>query len=196
MEAVSPKPEQPVIAFESQRKWEAWLEKNHATSSGLWLKLAKKESGHASVSYAEALDSALCYGWIDGQKNALDATHWLQRFTPRGPRSKWSKINTEKVLALTQQGRMKDAGLLEVQKAQQDGRWAAAYDGQRKAAVPEDLQHAFEQNPKALAFFEALNSANRYAILYRVQDAKKPETRARRIEQFVAMCAEHKKLHP
>ncbi len=186
----------PIIPFASRNAWEAWLEKHHATSDGLWLKIAKKGSGIETVSYAEALEAALCYGWIDGQKASFDDHYWLQRFTPRRARSKWSKVNREKVTKLIESGRMKPAGLREVERAKADGRWEAAYDAQSTATVPEDLQRALEGNEKAREFFAALNKTNRYAILYRIQDAKKPETRARRIAQFVAMLNRHEKLYP
>lgn len=185
----------PIIHFESQKKWETWLKKNHTTSDGLWIKLSKKDSGIPSVSYQEALDVALCYGWIDGQKGAFDDNYWLQRFTRRGTRSKWSKINREKATELIAQGKMKAAGLREVELAKGDGRWDQAYESQRTITVPEDLRKKLEEHPRALEFFMSLNSANRYAILYRIHDAKKPETRARRIEKFVAMLEEGKKLY-
>ena len=192
---MSTKQDLPIVPFDSQRAWEKWLDTHHATSQGLWLKIAKNGSGIASVSYAEALEVALCYGWIDGQKGSFDERFWLQLFTPRRPRSKWSKVNREKITALIEQGRMKPAGLKEVELARADGRWDAAYDSQKNATVPEDLQHELEKNPKALKFFASLDSANRYAILFRLHDAKKPETRARRITKFVTMLGEHKKLH-
>ena len=186
----------PIIPFASQQAWEAWLEEHHLTSKGLWLKIAKKETGIGTVTYAEALESALCYGWIDGQKASLDDAFWLQRFTPRGPKSKWSKVNRAKALELINANRMKPAGLAAVEQAQRDGRWEAAYDSPSTAVVPEDLQRALDQHPEAAAFFATLNSANRYAMLYRIHDAKRPETRARRIEQFIAMLSRHEKLYP
>jgi uncharacterized protein YdeI (YjbR/CyaY-like superfamily) len=185
----------PVIAFATPAKWEEWLQEHHETSKGLWLKIAKKGSGTVTANYAEALDVALCYGWIDGQKGALDETYFLQRFTPRGPRSKWSKINVDKVAALTAAKKMRPAGLAEVEKAKADGRWEAAYEGQRTITVPEDLQKELDANPKAAAFFKTLSSVNRYAILYRIQDAKKPETRARRIEEFLGMLERGETVH-
>jgi uncharacterized protein YdeI (YjbR/CyaY-like superfamily) len=148
------------------------------------------------VSYAEAIEVALCYGWIDGQKDTFDGDYWLQRFTPRTPRSTWSKINREKAEQLLTQGRMQPAGLRAVEQAKADGRWDAAYDGQRAAGIPDDLRQALEQNPTAAEFFASLDSANRYAILYRLQEAKKPETRARRLERYVAMLNEQQKIHP
>jgi uncharacterized protein YdeI (YjbR/CyaY-like superfamily) len=186
----------PILPFASPKKWEEWLDKNHHTSKGLWLKIAKKDTGIDTVTYAEALDGALCHGWIDGQKGAFDDSFWLQKFTPRGPKSKWSKINRDKALALIEAGRMKPAGLAEVEKAKSDGRWDQAYDSQSKAMVPEDLQKELDRNPEAAAFFATLDSANRYAVLYRVQEAKKPETRARRIEKFIGMLNRGEKVHP
>ena len=186
----------PILAFPSQKQWEEWLAKNHQTSKGLWLKIAKKGSETDTVQYAEALESALAHGWIDGQKGALDESFWLQKFTPRGPRSKWSKINRDKATALIESGRMKPAGHAEVERAKADGRWEAAYDGQSKATVPEDLQRELDANPDAAAFFATLESYNRYAILYRIQDAKKPETRAKRIEKFIGMLKRGEKVHP
>ncbi|MEA2599320.1 MAG: hypothetical protein QOF89_312 [Acidobacteriota bacterium] len=186
----------PILPFASQRQWEKWLDEHHKTSKGLWLKIAKKDTGIDSVTYAEALDVALCYGWIDGQKGALDGTHWLQKFTPRTARSKWSKVNRDKAQALIKENRMKPAGLAAVEQARSDGRWEAAYDAQSKASVPEDLQRELDRNPQAAAFFATLDSANRYAVLYRIQEAKKPETRARRIEKFVGMLNRGEKLHP
>ncbi|NBD09566.1 MULTISPECIES: YdeI family protein [Corallococcus] len=189
------KQELPVVPFASEKAWEKWLAAHHADSPGVWMKLAKGESGIASVTYPQALDVALCYGWIDGQKGAFDAEYWLQRFTPRGPRSKWSKINVGKVEALVAAGRMKAAGLREVEAARADGRWEAAYSGAKTIQVPEDLLRALEANPQAKAFFATLKSANRYAILYQLHDAKKPETRTRRLEKFVAMLEAGETLH-
>ncbi|WP_375760100.1 YdeI family protein [Corallococcus exercitus] len=189
------KQELPVVPFASEKAWEKWLEKHHADSPGVWVKLAKLESGIPSVTYPQALEVALCYGWIDGQKDAFDAEYWLQRFTPRKPRSKWSKINCGKVEALVASGRMKPAGLREVEAARADGRWEAAYAGSKTIEVPEDLTLALSKNPKAQAFFSTLKSANRYAILYRLHDAKKPETRARRLEKFIAMLEAGETLH-
>jgi uncharacterized protein YdeI (YjbR/CyaY-like superfamily) len=193
---VSAAPEGEVQAFATPEAWEAWLAEHHATSPGLWLKLAKKQSGIPSVTYEEALEVALCYGWIDGRKDRFDDEWWLQRFTPRRPRSKWSKINRTRALGLIESGRMQPAGLHEVEKAKADGRWEAAYDPPSKLTVPEDLEQALAQNEKARVFFAALDRTNRYAILYRVLDAKRPETRARRIAEFVAMLAEQRKPYP
>jgi uncharacterized protein YdeI (YjbR/CyaY-like superfamily) len=185
------------LAFASTAHWERWLKEHHAdTPDGVWLKLAKKDSGHASVTYAEALDCALCFGWIDARKDAFDAQWWLQRFTPRRSRSRWSRINRDRAQQLIADGRMQPNGLREIEAAQADGRWDAAYESQSKAQVPEDLQAALDANPAAAEFFATLTGANRYAVLYRVQDAKRAETRARRIETFVAMLARGEKLHP
>lgn len=186
----------PILAFESLTAWEAWLEERHTTADGLWIKFAKKGSGVESVTYAEAVEGALLYGWIDGQASSLDERFYLQRYTPRRARSKWSKINREKVGVLMAAGRMKPAGLAEIERAKADGRWDAAYDSPSTAAVPDDLREKLDGNPEASAFFETLNSTNRYAILYQIQDAKKPETRARRIEKFVAMLNRNEKLYP
>lgn len=195
-DTLTAKSELPILPFASRGAWEAWLEENHAASKGLWIKIAKKASGIESVSYVEAVEAALCYGWIDGQANKFDEDYYLQRFTPRRPRSKWSKVNREKATKLTEEGRMKPAGLREVGKAKADGRWDAAYDSPSKATVPDDLRERLDENPEAAAFFETLDGRNRYAILYRIQDAKRPETRARRIEKYVAMLGEGKKLYP
>jgi uncharacterized protein YdeI (YjbR/CyaY-like superfamily) len=179
----------PVVPFASKEAWADWLAANHATSNGVWLKIAKAGAGHPSVSYAEAVDIALCYGWIDGQKGAYDKAWWVQRFTRRGARSKWSKINCGKVEALIAAGEMRPAGLAEVQRAKADGRWAEAYESQRTATVPDDLAAALEANPEAAAFFATLKGASRYAILIRIHEAKRPATRAQRIERFVEMLA-------
>jgi len=193
--APHPPNDHPTVAFASREAWEAWLETEHDRSKGVWLQIAKKGAGVDSVSYAEALEAALCHGWIDGQKRSLDDSHWLQRFTPRTARSKWSRINRDKAQALIDAGRMKPAGLREVERAKADGRWDAAYAGARAATVPDDLQRALDADPEARAFFATLDSANRYAILYRVQDAKRPETRTRRIEKYVAMLHAHETIH-
>ncbi|MEU0517097.1 YdeI/OmpD-associated family protein [Streptosporangium sp. NPDC006007] len=185
-----------LVAFGTPDEWEAWLAEHHETSVGVWLKIAKKDSGIATVSYAEALDIALCYGWIDGRRDRVDDEYWQQRFSPRRAGSKWSKNNRNNVAKLLEQGRMKPAGLLQVEAAKTDGRWDAAYESQSTITVPDDLQRALERNPAAQEFFTTLDSRNRYAVLYRVQDAKKPETRARRIEKYVAMLGEQKKIYP
>lgn len=183
------------LRFAHQRALEAWLAKHHASSDGIWLEIAKAGAPEPTVTYAEAVDSALIYGWIDGQKKALDATHWLQRFTPRRPRSVWSKINRDKVAALIAADRMKPAGLAEVERAKADGRWDAAYDSPRTAEVPADLRAALDAVQAAAKFFATLDGRNRYAVLWRVQTAKQPATRARRIAQLVAQLAAGKTLH-
>jgi uncharacterized protein YdeI (YjbR/CyaY-like superfamily) len=182
-----PSGDPPQIAFASAAEWEAWLEEHHAASDGVAVKIAKKGSGIASVAYPEVLDIALCFGWIDGRRNALDDRFFLQRFGPRRARSRWSQINREKAEALIEQGRMRPAGLAEVERAKADGRWDAAYAGQRSMGIPDDLQRELDARPHAAAFFAGLSSQNRYSILYRLQDAKRPETRARRLAKFVAM---------
>ncbi len=186
----------PVMLFEHQKDWVGWLDQNHTTSSGIWLRLAKKASGLQSVSYAEALDVALCYGWIDGQKKSYDEWSWLQKFTPRGAKSIWSKVNREKAQALISSGHMQPAGMAAIERAKQDGRWDAAYDSPSTATVPSDFQAELDRNPTAHAFFATLDSRNRYAMLFRIQTAKKPETRAKRIQQFIRMLEQHEKLYP
>jgi uncharacterized protein YdeI (YjbR/CyaY-like superfamily) len=186
----------PTIPFASAAEWEAWLEANHAASAGVWIKMAKKDTGIESVRYPEVLESALCFGWIDGRREALDERYFLQRYTPRRARSRWSRINREKAQLLIEAGRMRSSGLAEVERAQDDGRWAAAYAGQRSITVPDDLKRELDARPQANAFFGGLNSQNRYAILYRLQDAKKPETRARRLAQFVAMLEAGETIYP
>ena len=182
-----PKPEQPVIEFESQAEFERWLAEEHGRSDGVWLKMAKKGSGISTIGYAEAVEVALCYGWIDGQLKRVDDDYFVQRFTPRRARSRWSKINVRKAEDLIAAGRMKSPGLAEVERAKADGRWAAAYDSPSTATVPDDLAVALQASPKAAALFEQLTSGQRYLILYQLQDAKRPETRRRRIEKYVAM---------
>jgi uncharacterized protein YdeI (YjbR/CyaY-like superfamily) len=186
----------PVKPFRTRAAWERWLDRNHSRADGLWLQFAKKASGIASVSFDDALEVALCYGWIDGQRRALDEDYYLQRFTPRRARSKWSTINRERATALIDQGLMKPAGLAEVERAKADGRWAAAYDSPGRIEVPPDLERALRRNARARRLFEQLDSRNRYAILYRIHDAKRPGTRARRIETFVAMLSEGKTPYP
>ncbi|RZI84820.1 MAG: bacteriocin-protection protein [Rubrivivax sp.] len=189
------KPADTPTLFKSAKAFETWLKKHHATSDGLWLKIAKRGAIDASVTYPEAVEIALCWGWIDGQKKGLDEQYFLQRFTPRRARSVWSKINVDKVEALIKQGRMQAPGLAQVEAAKADGRWARAYDGARTAVVPEDLIAALDASPKAKAFFSTLNATNRYAILWRIQTAVKPETRARRIAQLVEMLARGETVH-
>jgi uncharacterized protein YdeI (YjbR/CyaY-like superfamily) len=187
--------ELPMLELEDRAAWERWLEEQYAASDGVWLKIAKKGSGTTTVTYAEALEEALCFGWIDGQKAAHDQSFWLQRFTPRRPRSKWSQINRQKATELIEQGRMKPAGLAEVDAATQDGRWEAAYASHGNATVPDDFKRALDANPAAKEFFATLGSVHRYSFLYRINDAKRPETRARRISDYVATLAEGRTLH-
>jgi uncharacterized protein YdeI (YjbR/CyaY-like superfamily) len=184
------------VAFPTAASWRAWLADHHASASGLWLKIAKKGASEGTLSYVEALDEALCFGWIDAQTRGLDDDYWLKRFTPRKRASRWSKINTQKAEALIAAGRMWPAGLAEVDAAKADGRWVSAYAGPGSITVPDDLTVALAANPAAAEFFATLNSINRYAILYRIGTVKRPETRARKIAQYVQMLAEHKVLHP
>ena len=186
----------PVIAFSSRQAFDAWLTSQPADCRGLWLKIAKKSSGIATVSKAEAVDVALCQGWIDGQLDSFDGNYWLVRFTPRQSTSKWSELNRVRAQELVALGRMRPAGLREIERAKKDGRWDAAYAAQSTAQVPDDLRRALAKSKKASAFFETLESRNRFAILYRVHSAKKPETRAARIEKFVAMLAKGETIHP
>jgi uncharacterized protein YdeI (YjbR/CyaY-like superfamily) len=186
----------PVVAFKSQQAWDAWLTSQSAQSKGLWLKLAKKASGIASVSKAEAIDTALCHGWIDGQLDSFDGNYWLIRFTPRQSTSKWSEKNRARALQLVELKRMQSAGLGEIERAKKDGRWDAAYAPQSTAQVPDDLHAALAKNKQAKSFFETLGSTNRYAILHRIHDAKKAETRMARIEKYVAMLIEGKTIYP
>jgi uncharacterized protein YdeI (YjbR/CyaY-like superfamily) len=188
--------ELPIRLFADPGALEAWLEENHDSSSaGLWLKIAKKGTGKHSVTYAQALELALCFGWIDSQKRGFDEAYFLQRFTPRRPRGRWSKINREKAEALIAAGRMRPAGQAEVEAAKADGRWDAAYAGQRTAEVPADLQRELDARPTAAEFFAGLDGANRYAIVYRLNDAKRPETRERRLRKFLAMLERGEKIH-
>lgn len=192
---MSAKSDLPVVGFATVKGWEQWLADNHDRSPGLWLKIAKAGSGTATVTYKQALEAALCYGWIDGQKAALDESFWLQRFTPRKPDSAWSKINREKAEELIEQGRMRPPGLAAVEAARARGTWDRAYASQSTATVPADLQAALDQNPQAASFFASLDGANRYAILYRIHAAKRPETRAARIEKFIAMLNASERIH-
>ena len=184
-----------VLSVPSAAAWRQWLEGSHATSAGVWLKIVRKGGTEAGIAYPEALDEALCFGWIDGQKRGLDANHWLQQFGPRRPGSRWSKINTEHAERLIAARRMRPAGLREVDAARADGRWEAAYPGQRASQVPADLAAALGANPEAAAFFATISGANRYAILYRIGVVKRPETRARKIAQYVEMLAAHQTIH-
>ncbi len=181
--------------FARQQDWAAWLEGNHGTSSGVWLQMAKKDAGGSSVSYDEAIEIALCYGWIDGQKKAHSEQYWLQKFTPRSSKSLWSKINKEKALVLINAGKMQPSGLKEIERAKNDGRWGAAYDSASQSNVPSDFQLALDGNAQAKNFFETLDRRNRYAVLFRIQTAKTAETRERKILQFVQMLERHEKIH-
>ncbi len=184
-----------IVLFADRGELEAWLEVNGGESEGVWLKIAKKGAPVPSVTYDEAVELALCFGWIDSQKRGFDETHFLQRFTPRRPRGRWSKINREKAEALEASGALRPAGAAEVAAAKADGRWEAAYEGARTAKVPDDLQAALDASPTAAATFADLDSANRYAIIWRLGDAKKPETRSRRLAKFIAMLERGEKLH-
>lgn len=185
----------PVLFFANADEWAAWLEQHHDEPVGVWLKFAKKGSGITSLNYADALDEALCYGWIDGQSKSIDEVYYLQKFTPRRAKSIWSKRNVDKIAELTKQGRMKPAGVAAVEAAKQDGRWEQAYDGPSKMTIPPDFQAMLEANPKAKAHYESLNKTNTYAILWRIQTAKKPETRQARMEALLAMLLEGKQPH-
>jgi uncharacterized protein YdeI (YjbR/CyaY-like superfamily) len=186
----------PLLPFASAAAWEAWLEEHHADADGVWIRMAKKGSGVESVRYPEVLEVALCFGWIDGRREAHDERFFLQRYTPRRARSRWSKINRETAERLIAEGRMRPAGVAEVERAKADGRWDAAYESASRMTVPEDLQRELDARPAAKAFFEGLSSQNRYAILYRLHDAKRPETRARRLDTFVAMLEAGETIYP
>jgi len=185
----------PIRAFKTQNDFSAWLEKNHGRSSGLWVRLAKKNSGIKSITYAEALEVALCYGWIDALKRPENERTWLQRFLPRRPKSLWSKINRDRALALIESGRMHAAGLAEIDRAKSDGRWEAAYDSPSRATVPPDFQKELDRNPMAKAFFETLDRINRYAIIWRIQTAKEGEAKQRRTRALIEMLEKGEKLH-
>lgn len=194
--AKSPAPPLATVRCKDTQAFTQWLAKHHANSAGVWLQIAKKDSGLASITHAEALHAALCHGWIDGQRNSMDAQYFLQKFTPRRTRSTWSKVNCAKALALIESGDMQPAGLAEVERAKADGRWDAAYDAQSKMTVPSDLTALLAKSAKAKAFFESLDSRNRFAILFRLQTAKKSETRERRLVKFVDMLKRGEKIHP
>lgn len=185
----------PVRRFASRTAWETWLAKNHEKSKGIWLELARKENGLRSVSRPDALEVALCYGWIDGQTASVDEKWWRQRFTPRRPRSKWSKINCAAVTRLHEEGRLAPAGIREMEAARRDGRWEAAYASPRGITVPDDLDAVLRKNPRARREFAALDGRNRYAILYRLHDAKRPETRERRLAEFIRMLEAGERIH-
>ncbi|MBM9502001.1 YdeI/OmpD-associated family protein [Leptospira sp. 201903071] len=185
----------PVLHFKNQREWDRWLRKNHTRGTGIWIQLAKKESKIPSLTYAEALDVALCYGWIDSQKQKYDDSYWLQKFSIRGPKSIWSKINREKAETLILEKRMKASGLQAVESAKKDGRWEAAYDSQSKIEVPKDFEKLLKKNPDAKKFFESLDSANRYAILFRLHHTKKEDTRIKKMEQWIEMFKRKETIH-
>ena len=191
-----PQSDLPLLRCVNKTEWSDWLGSHHEQSPGVWLIIAKIDSSEPSVTYPEAVEAALCYGWIDGQKRSHSPAAWLQKFTRRGKKSIWSKINRDKALALIERGEMKPPGMTEVDRAREDGRWQAAYDPPSRASVPADFQVALDGSPEAQKFWSTLNSANRYAVLFRIQNVKKAETRAKRIEQFVAMLERHEKLHP
>ena len=196
MPKTEPPAELPILPFKTQKAWATWLERNHAKSPGIWMRFMKKATGEKTITYDEALEVALCYGWIDGQGKSEGERSHIQKWVPRRKRSIWSKRNTEKALALIESGRMKPAGLAEIERAKADGRWAAAYDSPSRSTVPPDLQAALDKMPRAKTFFATLDSRNRYAILHRIQTAKKAETRERRITQFVEMLANGEKIYP
>lgn len=189
------KPDYPIISLESQEEWEQWLADNHASSDGVWLQFFKKASGKKTITYAEAIDEALCYGWIDGQSKSYDDESWLQKFTPRRARSIWSKVNIQKVERLIEAGKMKPAGLNQIEAAKLDGRWERAYDSPSNATVPEDFLRELDKDEKAKAFFETLNKTNTYAIIFRLQTAKKPETREKRMKAILEMLAKGEKFY-
>lgn len=193
--ASSVRPEDPTRPFKDAKAWESWLAKNHTAADGIWMRMAKKASGIKSITYPEAVEVALCYGWIDGLKRPETPTTWLQRFTPRRRRSIWSEINRNKALGLIAGGRMKPAGLEEVERAKRDGRWDAAYASPKSATMPPDFEKELNRHPKAKAFFKTISRTNSYAILWRIQTAKKPETRARRIATYIEMLEKGNTIH-
>ena len=195
MSTVENEKDAPVESFADESAWGKWLATNHEKSDGIWLRIFKKESGVKTVTYAEALDEALCYGWIDGQKKPFDGDSWLQKFTPRRARSIWSKRNIEHIERLTNEKRMKAAGLRAFEEAKKDGRLALAYDSPSNSAIPDDFLLLLENNKKAKAFFDSLNKANKYAITWRLQTAKKPETREKRMNMILEMLAKGEKFH-
>jgi uncharacterized protein YdeI (YjbR/CyaY-like superfamily) len=184
-----------ILHFRSSAEFRKWLAKNHRRPDGIWLRICKKNSEESSVTYAQALDEALCFGWIDGQKQTHDESSWLQKFTPRRRQSGWSKINTQHARRLIQARRIKPAGQAQIDAAKKDGRWTAAYDSPSKSSIPEDFLAALRKNKKAYAFFHSLNKVNLYAIAYRLQTAKKPETRQKRMDRILTMMVEGKTFH-
>jgi uncharacterized protein YdeI (YjbR/CyaY-like superfamily) len=193
--ATAASPPTPTRGFKTQKEFATWLEKNHRLSDGFLLRIAKKGATVKSITYAEAVETALCYGWIDGQKLPESETAWLQRFTPRRKRSPWSRINRDKALALIANGQMKGAGLDEIERAKSDGRWESAYDPQSAATIPPEFQKELNRHPKAKAFFKTLRKANSYAIIWRIQTAKKPETREKRIQTYIEMLEKGETFH-
>lgn len=185
----------PIISFADDKAWQSWLEKNYSLESGIWIKIAKKNTSVQSVDRAEALNIALCWGWIDGQAKSIDEVYYLQKFTPRRPRSIWSKINIAKVEELIEQGLMQTPGFAAIEAAKTDGRWEAAYDSPKNATVSSEFAAALKQNPEAKAFFEGLNKTNRYAVLWRIATAKTPAGKAQRIEKIIDMLIEKKTFH-
>jgi uncharacterized protein YdeI (YjbR/CyaY-like superfamily) len=192
---MTPSPQDPVLSFVSRQAFEAWLEQNHEGAHGAWLKIAKNAAPEPTVSYAEAVEAALSFGWIDGQKDRLDDDYWLQRFTPRTRRSRWSKINRDRAERLIAAGRMRRSGLAAVEQAKADGRWDAAYAGSHTATLPDDLQRELDRDPEVAAAFASLDAQNRYSIIWRLNDAKRPETRIRRIEKYVDMLRRGERIH-
>lgn len=188
--------ELPIILFETVPEWDSWLEQNHTTTDGIWMRFAKKGSGQKSINYREAVEIALCHGWIDSQVKTFDAETYIQKFTPRRAKSMWSKINRDRVEMLIESGAMRPTGLAEIERAKADGRWDAAYDSPSKSTVPEDFQAELDRNSKAAAFFETISKSNRYAILFRIQTAKRAETRAKRIQELIRMLEDHEVIHP
>lgn len=184
-----------VIGFTSSKEWRKWLAKNHSLTSGLWIRIFKKDSGIKTITYAEALEDALCYGWIDGQKNKYDATSFLQKFTPRRPKSMWSKRNTEIVERLIKENKMQKQGLKQIELAKADGRWQQAYDSPKNMKIPEDFLLLLSKDKKAKLFFEGLNKSNHFAIAFRLHTAKKPETREKRLKEFLSMMSAGIKIH-
>lgn len=184
-----------IIRFATAAEFEAWLTKRHQRHEGLWLEIAKKGSAERSISYAEAIEVALCFGWVDGQKGRGDQEHWRQRFSRRAPRSRWSRINRDKAEDLITAGRMRPAGMAEIERAKADGRWDAAYQGQRTATVPDDLQRELDADPTTAEAFANLDAQNRYSIIWRINDAKRPETRARRVAKYLDMLRRGERIH-
>ncbi|MES2141057.1 MAG: YdeI/OmpD-associated family protein [Bacteroidota bacterium] len=185
----------PVIEFQTAEEWRTWLSKNSQVSNGVWLKIFKKDSNEKTITYAEALEESLCYGWIDGQKKSFDKQAWLQKFCPRGPKSIWSKVNVAHIERLTKAGKMKPQGLKAVASAKADGRWEKAYDSPSKMTVPDDFIKELSKNKKAHEFYKTLNKANLFSIAFRLQTAKKTETRQKRMKVILDMLSKGQKFH-